>query len=69
MIDVDLEKETDETTLLTNHLFGKLPISPDFTIDNNKKSGKEGKKRSCQNRNCVDWRLWRHQHRYNVNDI
>ena len=38
MIDVDLEKETGETTLLTNHLFGKLPISPDFTIDNNKKS-------------------------------
>ena len=47
MIDVDLEKETDETTLLSHHFFGKLPISPDFTIDNNKKSGKEGKGRNA----------------------
>lgn len=52
MVDANVESETDMTTLLTNHLFGKLAISPDFTIYKGCKS-EMGKRCSCSDGNCV----------------
>lgn len=52
MVDADFENETDMTTLLANHLFVKLAISPDFTIDKSRKS-ERGKTCSCSDENCV----------------
>eukprot|EP00105_Crassostrea_gigas_P013798 XP_011430234.1 PREDICTED: uncharacterized protein LOC105330313 [Crassostrea gigas] len=51
-VDADFESETELTTLLANHLFGKLASSPDFTIDKSCKS-KRGKKCSCSDESCV----------------
>lgn len=51
MVDADFENETNMTTLLANHLFGKLAISPDFTIDKGCKIKR--KKCNCSDENCV----------------